>query len=156
MRHKDSNKTGCNVYMFFMTKCFVARGAITTHFAQQAVRCCGSSTPAEPSTLAQGWEAARDSVRLGSGWKCCGVEEEMQYMHYMKSQRSSRGGIVSQISSWHVSVLPLPSHFGTRGLLAFGLITFSIAELAAKSWVRSRPVLAAHHTLIGKADKSMT
>lgn len=65
MRHKDSNKTGCNVYMFFMTKCFVARGAITTHFAQQAARCCGSSTPAEPSTLAQGWEAARDSVRLG-------------------------------------------------------------------------------------------
>lgn len=99
---------------------------------------------------------AVEELALCSGWKCCEVEEEMQYMHYMKSQRSSRGGIVSPISSWHVSVLPLPSHFGTGGLLAFGLITFSIAELAAKSWVRSRPVLAAHHTLIGKADKSMT
>lgn len=74
MQYKDSNKTGCNVYKFFMTKCFVARSAITVHFAQQAVRHCGSSTPAGPSALLQRRAAARDSMRLGISPRHGGAE----------------------------------------------------------------------------------
>lgn len=124
MPYKDSNKSGCNIYIFFMTKVLCSwrcHNCMFCCFAQQAAIHCKTHsgwTQRVGSYLGQNGghgvhpghgEAAEEQALVVGVENAAGKGGDPDEKHHLESLHSSRGGSVSQVSSWHISALPLPS-----------------------------------------------